>query len=134
MIRLGHRVVAEVGSVVSGDTVQIGAGSQIAEVRTNLLKATKANVGKEGPVTLPLVADFCPVPAFECGGQDVRVKKGQSVTLPPGSYGAVELLNGADLTLAPGTYEFCSLRGGRRTTITAGEGDDRQRTGHACAG
>jgi hypothetical protein len=122
ILHLGRRSVIEVASVASADTIRLGNGSQIAAVAANVLEKSRASVGQEGAVELPLVDAFCPVPALVCGDQDVVVRKNKTESLPPGSYGAVVLQNGADLVLEPGTYEFCSLRGGRKASIvTSGE-------------
>ena len=122
LLQLGRRFVVEAGSIASADTVRIGEESQVAAVAANELEATRATVGESGPVLLPLVTGFCPVPAFGCGGEAVMVRRNKTLSLLPGSYGAVELWSGADLVLGPGTYEFCSLRAGRKATVMAGAG------------
>jgi len=122
LLQLGRRFVVEAGSIASADTVRIGEESQVAAVAANELEATRATVGESGPVLLPLVTGFCPVPAFGCGGEAVMVRRNKTLSLLPGSYGAVELSSGADLVLGPGTYEFCSLRAGRKATVMAGAG------------
>jgi hypothetical protein len=73
------------------------------------------------PVTLPLVDPFCqiPVPNFTCGGQEIIVSPGSSVSLTPGVYGRVRVLNGATLDLDQGTYTFCDVKMGREATIIA---------------
>jgi hypothetical protein len=114
---LGRRSVVEAGSTASADTVRLGNGSQVAAVASNQLEGTKAAVGQQGPVALPLLADFCLVPMVACGGEAVVVRKQASMPLPPGAYGDLVLQNGATLLLGPGTYQFCSIRGGRRATL-----------------
>jgi hypothetical protein len=47
-----------------------------------------------------------PVFGFTAGGEDVRVGKGSSASLPPGSYGRILVRDGATLTLGSGTYFF----------------------------
>jgi hypothetical protein len=117
-LRLGRKTLVEDGATVAGDTVAIGNGSQVPVVEANVLKAPKAIVGSVSGATLPLRDPFCPIPALECGGPEVRVERGQSAgPLAPGSYGDVVLKNGATLTLAGGDYQFCSLRTGRNATI-----------------
>lgn len=55
--------------------------------------------------------NIAPVPAvpfpaltFTAGGKNITVGSKQSLTLPPGSYGEVKVLNGGKLTLASGQY------------------------------
>jgi hypothetical protein len=117
-LRLGRKTLVEDGATVAGDTVAIGNGSEVPVVEANVLKALKAIVGSVSGAMLPLRDPFCPIPALECGGPEVRVERGQSAgPLAPGSYGDVVLKNGATLTLAGGDYQFCSLRTGRNATI-----------------
>ncbi len=122
LLKAGRQVTVATGSVATADTVRVGPGSRMAEVAANDLEANRAAIGTQGPATLPLVAAFCPVPAFACGGSPVTLRRGETTTLPPGTYGTVDIRNGAGLTLGPGVYEFCSVRGGRRAVITGAAG------------
>ncbi len=123
LLQLGRRSIVATGGSARGDTVRLGNGSQVPIAAFNTLQAPKATVGTEQtPVTLPLVDDFCPVPAFACGGESVKVRKNGSQQLAPGTYGDVLLQNGSTLELVAGTYEFCSLRGGRKAEVIVAGG------------
>jgi len=119
-LRLGRRVHVAADGTVSGDAVSIGNGSVVPAVAANALHAPQASIGSVTAPTLPLHTPFCPIPAFECGGASVQVKRGESVgPLAPGSYGDVLVQNGGTLLLGEGSYRVCSLQAGRGATIAA---------------
>jgi hypothetical protein len=66
---------------------------------------------------LPLVSPCCPIPTFTCGNELVIVRRGETLSITPGTYGSLRVLNGARLNLAPGTYVFCSIKVGREAQI-----------------
>ena len=51
------------------------------------------------------------------GLADVKVKKGQSLSLAPGAYGEVEVADDATLVLSAGRYFLKEIRVGQRSTI-----------------
>src|SRR5262245_46657153 len=119
-LRLGRRTRVGGDATVTADTVRIGNGSQIPVLFANVLlgSGAKESVGSVSGAILPIQEPFCTIPALDCGGSPVRVKRGATgPQLPPGSYGDVELEQGSRLFLAGGAYQFCSLRVGRRAAI-----------------
>lgn len=110
---------ALVTDTLAADTVALKNGARANRVETNhLILGKGTSIGSQGPVTLPLAAPFCPIPALTCGGPDVVVAKAANDTLAPGTYGALILANAASLQLTPGgTYNFCSVRVGRNATL-----------------
>jgi hypothetical protein len=110
--RFGKNVKAG-AATIAGDHVGVGEGTSVGNVLGNTVRLGPGVVvgGTVGtPGSLPLVEPFCEIPAFECGGSNVTVPIGDSLTLPPGTYGSLTVLRAATLTLSPGTYQFCSLK------------------------
>jgi hypothetical protein len=120
LFRLGKSVTITDGHTIAADAVKLGSDASVFDVRTNKLKTGGGTIirGSQGPATLPLTNPFCPIPAFTCGGTDVNVPTGSSVTLAPGSYNRLIVGNGATVTLSPaGTFSFCSVRTGRSALV-----------------
>src|SRR6185369_10516870 len=46
------------------------------------------------------------------------VRRGEALSITPGTYGALRVYNGARLNLAPGLYVFCSIKVGRDAQVT----------------
>jgi hypothetical protein len=115
------------GATLFGDRVMLGNATSVFNVRANNFVSGQDVVirGATGPVTVPLIANFCPVPAFQpCGGNDLLVPAaGVTGPIAPGTYRNARIPNGATLVLSPGAYRFCSLTAGRNTAIrTTGAG------------
>jgi hypothetical protein len=66
----------------------------------------------------PLIDPLPPDPSCTPGSQGVSVAKGASMSLAPGSYGRVRVLNGATLELTGGTYCFGDVKLGRKAKIS----------------
>ncbi len=62
-------------------------------------------------ITLPVVSPFV------AGGPDVSVDDDEVITLPPGSYGEVEIERDGELRLSAGTYYFEELVGNTDTRL-----------------
>src|SRR5262245_11997696 len=58
-----------------------------------------------------------PQPFPACGTTDVRVNKGESMTLPAGPYGVVRVRNGGTLVLSGGDYFLCGLHVSRNSVL-----------------
>jgi hypothetical protein len=117
---IGKGVSMPDDTVVMGDSVRIGEGSNVFRVEANQLFAQPGTIirGGSGPALLPAVSPFCSIPSVPCGGPDVGLEVNQdSPPLPPGSYGTVLVRNGGTLKLAPGTFNFCRLLVGRGGSV-----------------
>jgi hypothetical protein len=118
----GKQAFQSDGGTVAADDLGLGQGTSVANLLGNTLRLGPGAVvrGTTGVAVLPLTTPFCPIPDFGCDADaPLRVPRGGSVgPLPPGSYGALTILNGGTLVLAPGTFEFCSFKTARRTTLT----------------
>ena len=120
VFQLGKDVFVSDGSTTAGDTVRIGARTSIYRLETNNFYQGPFSSVRDGvgPFVPPLTAPYCPIPVLTCGGPDVIVQGGTSVTLTPGTYGRVFVLAGATLTLAPaGTFNFCALKIARDANV-----------------
>jgi hypothetical protein len=120
-VLIGRRVTVADDTAVEATNVRIGNSSRVFDVNAeNLLKGKNAVVAgsTSNTVDLPLEDPFCEIPAIECDGENVLVPKGgDSVTLTPGSYGALAMHNGTTVRLEAGTYTFCAVKAGRNATI-----------------
>jgi cysteine-rich repeat protein len=121
---LGRHVVLADDTAVAAATVRLLNDASVFDVATNALRTSRAVAirGTLSPVTLPLATSFCTTPGVSCGGRDVRVEKGGSGTLAPGSYGQLSIENGGTLSLAAGSYAFCGVRAARHAAIVVGGG------------
>jgi len=112
--KFGQDVFMEDGTSVSADTLKIGTGSSVYDVFTNNLRPSlDATIrGSVQPLTLPVLSEFCSVPDFACGTEDVIVPDGVTLLgLAPGAYGRLILANGATLQLNElAEYTFCSIK------------------------
>ena len=121
-LRLSHDAFTSDGTVVIGDHVELGDGSNVARVLTNDLHRGQNVTVRSGvapPPSLPLTTPCCPIPAIACGSGTLFVRAGETQILTPGSYGALRIQNTGEVQLEPGTYSFCSIRTGRSTRIEA---------------
>src|SRR5262249_1470957 len=105
---------------VSGALVGLGNGANIFNLNVDnggLQRGKKVVIrGVQGSFT---PGASCTLPPIECGGQDVFVRKNQSLNLAQGTFtfNKVTLENGATLTLAAGVYNVCQIRTGRNANI-----------------
>ena len=109
-------------TMVIGDSVRIGEGSNVSRVEANQLFAQPGTIIRDGtgPAVLPAVSPFCSTPTVPCGGATVDIDLNEDAPpLAPGSYGSVLVRNGGMLKLAPGTFSFCRLLVGRGGSIEA---------------
>ena len=110
------------GTKVTANRVRLFAGTSAYDVDANHLENLGTVRGTYTPAYAPSGASaFCTATAFACGGPNVLVQ-GAGATLPPGSYGAVEVDIGATLTVTSGVYELCSLRFQPNATLTVEAG------------
>jgi cysteine-rich repeat protein len=122
LVRTGRAVMALDGTVLVGDAVVLGRDTTVDDVETNdLEEGSQSEVrGEVRSATLPVLEPACTIPAVECGGDAVTVRRRKTTDLPPGRYGAVVVGNGATLRLTDGLYEFCDLRVGRKGKVVGG--------------
>jgi Pro-kumamolisin, activation domain len=90
-------------------SVTLGPGSVIGALDANAVKNLgAASVGTISPYVIPTMPPIAlGRPLSATGGADVTVAAGQTTTLPPGSYGALEVGGTVNLTL--GAYSFTSV-------------------------
>lgn len=120
-LNTGRNVRFADGSTLIADAVALGHAADAFAVLANQLTLGPNAVVRNGSgpaPALPLAQPFCDIPAFTCGGDDVRVLPGETVgPLAPGTYGTVRVLNGGTLLLAPGTFQFCGVTMGRSARL-----------------
>src|SRR5262249_20559856 len=117
-LRLGRHVFFADATSVSGAFVGLGNGSSVFDLNVDELDAGRNAVvrGVQGPFQSG-PAD-CDLPAIQCGGQNVSVRRGAPTqTLAPGTYNILSLDKGTVLTLSPGVFTFCQIRADRNATI-----------------
>jgi len=127
------------GSELSAHSVSLSGQAECASLRTNNLQSSSPNCTNPLPFAAPFpdVASICdhPEPFPACDpGNPITVASGATVTLPPGTYGAVVLeVNpgfGSTLELG-GTYTFCSLEVRRDARIRFSAESDVRIVGNA---
>jgi hypothetical protein len=95
--------IASIPSVTVGDGAQVGGSIVSADQITVALSASVG--GPIEPQTLPMLTPFPTVPiTLPPPTEDVHVKPGHFLALPPGSYGKVAIQPHATLSLTSGTY------------------------------
>jgi hypothetical protein len=130
-LTFGRNVTVTPQHTAAGDTVRIGASSNIYRVLTGaperLIKGPGVVTVIEGLTTFPLCppgSPPCPVGPFDCSGApDLTLGRNGSLTEGPPSFAAVKfgqlvLHNGADLILREGEYTFCSILMARNSSVT----------------
>jgi len=122
LVRTGRGVIALDATLLVGDAVVLGRDTTVDDVETNDLEQGRQSEvrGEVRPAVLPVLEPACSIPAVECGGDAITVRRRKTTELPPGRYGAVVVGNGATLKLASGLYEFCDLRVGRKGKVVGG--------------
>jgi len=97
-------------SWVLGDTVEIRQAASVFSVGYNrLLNAGNIQGDKRTPLSLVLLPALPALPAVTPGTRDVMVGKRGSLTLDPGSYGALVVDQQGTLILKPGLYQVKSV-------------------------
>ncbi len=121
-----HKVVMDDGSQVNADSLRITKDCDVWDVFANTLNAGSDVVPRHsGPnsFTTPLLLGQPSFPSFSCNGANpFTVGKHVTATMPPGTYGAVNLEDGSHTTLQPGAYAMCELRAGKDAMITTAAG------------
>ncbi|RMH20893.1 MAG: tandem-95 repeat protein [Acidobacteria bacterium] len=110
-LEVGKDVTTAAGWRLAGDRVEIKKGSQIGgDVAYNQLDNKGTILGSEiTPLALPV---FAPLPPFQTGtptADDLRVKKGDSLSLPAGDYGALRVEKGGTVLFEGGVYSFAEI-------------------------
>lgn len=125
-LQWGRKSFFHNGTHTVADVVnRAGENSSLSCLFANALHSPLANIAIRdcggAPVEWtpqPLIDPLPPDPTCAPGGAGVTVAKGESLTLPPGAYGRVRVLNGATLELAGGAYCFADVKLGRKAKIT----------------
>jgi hypothetical protein len=121
-LRISQHSFMSNGTAAIGNRVEIGDDSDVFSVRTNdFHRGDNVSVrsGVFAPPPFPLVTPCCPIPPITCGNGPVVVRRNETFSITPGTYGALRVLNGGTLNLAAGTYTFCSIKVGRDARIVA---------------
>ncbi len=113
----GRSVQIDKPAVVTGDVFgdRVGLAKNAAvsgAVHYNQIFNAGASVGSlVTPLSLPVLAPLPPFHAAEVnpGAANVNVGGGQTVTLPPGSYGDILVAQGGTLVFAGGVYDVRSI-------------------------
>jgi hypothetical protein len=120
LLHTGRNAFFTDGSTVTADQVVLGPSTDAWAAATNglvLHPHAAVRAGETAAPPLPLDLE-CPIPAFDCGGDDVVVLPDADVEpLAPGTYGTLILRNGTTLQLLPGTYGVCALEIGRQARL-----------------
>ncbi len=124
-IVLGRSARAEDGTVLDAAGVRLGRGASVSSVRTDKLVSGRGAAVRGQRLTTAMVAPTCET-APACDRPRVRLAKGATLALPPGTYGAVRLAAAARLQLANGSYRFCELRLGAGASVLAPAGGSVQ--------
>ena len=118
-VRVGESATMhQAGSRVVGDTVKLLNRSTVYDVIDNFLLNKRGTV--LGTVAASMDVPFLALPASPAivpGTAPVTVAKNGSLTLPPGSYGAVHVQKGGTLILAGGVYQLLSLDVDQQGTV-----------------
>ena len=119
--RLGWRSTMLPGTTVSGGRVFLDNFAVADDVAASTFVRGRGVVVL-GDVTtdVPALPDpFCPVPAVTCGGDTVKIARGETMALAPGRYGRIHVLADATLELTGGTYEACAFEAANNATLRA---------------
>jgi hypothetical protein len=129
------------GSQLAADETTFNrSGGSVFELFHNLGSLERVEVRQPPvePLALPIIPGTCdtdcnpnvaaletacgfPAPFPPCNhGNPVDVKQGESLALPPGTYGDVRVRDGATLTLGGGAYDVCSLAVAKHAVVTGG--------------
>jgi Pro-kumamolisin, activation domain/Subtilase family len=89
-------------------STSLGYDASVGDVQTTTLQNNGAKLGTVAPFPSALP----PIPLAlmpGAAGSDVNVASHQSVTLLPGTYGALTIADHCNVTLGPGTYSFSNV-------------------------
>jgi hypothetical protein len=110
------------GTQVNADTMRITNLCKVWDVYANGLTGGSDVVPvNSGPTSFstPLLSTMPTIPAFNCDANNpVTVRKGDTTTLAPGTYGNTVFQDNTNVTLQPGIYNFCDLHVGRNAIVT----------------
>lgn len=106
-------------SRIHANRLYLGRDAQIHDVFVNKIDVARgARVGNvHQPLSLPLDVALPSAPSPGPGGPDIRVERGETLELPPGSYGEVAVDRDAMLVLTGGNYHLSALNLARDTQL-----------------
>ncbi len=95
---------------IYGDTIKIKNNASVYDVYYNELNNNGTCRGTETtPLALPLSVTLPDFPTPNPGAEDYDIPIGETLTLPPSSYGEIMVRMNATLILTGGTYHFENL-------------------------
>ena len=123
-LALGRRAHANDGVRCAADRLRLGVGARAFDVAYNTLNrgAERATIAGTAtvPLALPIAESSCTVAATTCGGPDISLAANEvRELLAPQSYGRLRVRRGATLTLAPGSFAFCEITIARDARVHA---------------
>ncbi len=106
-------------SAIAGDTVKLKQSAEVFGIFYNQLDAApSATYGQViTPLTLPLVNNLPTLPPINPGSTSYTLAQNESLTLPAGAYGQIQLSKKASLTLTGGIYHLANLNLGDQTRL-----------------
>ena len=121
-LKIARDGTAANGTTVTAHDLTLGNNTTVDDVKANgvFLARGAAIHGARMTPTLPITTPCCDIPAATCGGNDVRVQKGEHhAPLAPGTYSSLTMMNNGTLTLMPGAYTFCDVVVAKNAKITS---------------
>jgi hypothetical protein len=118
-LSVGQRVMIASGSSVKAHRIKVKQGAVVnGDVYYNELDNNGTITGSQHtPLSLPLVASLPEFKVSTPGTQNITVAQNSNRTLPPGSYGDIEIKKNGRLILTGGTYHLKSITAGEDTRI-----------------
>jgi hypothetical protein len=120
LLTLGKNVVARDGSVLMGDRVRLGIGSDVANVVGNTVqksRGAKVRGVERNTLSVPLVVDATLRAPESCQGPAVEVPTGTASNLAPGLYGVLRIRDGGRVVADAGPYRFCAIHLGKNAQL-----------------
>ncbi|MFC2015154.1 Ig-like domain-containing protein [Chloroflexota bacterium] len=129
-LKVGVRVSTAAGSNLIADSIRIQNRATVAgSVYYNELDSKETIGGSmNSPVTLPIFGSG-EIPAFMDAipddNNDISVKQNESVSIPPGNYGKIDIKKGGSLVLgSTGIYNIRTIQAGPDTSVLVNAADE----------
>jgi hypothetical protein len=113
-LSIGIGVTTAAGSSIKAHRIKVKSGATVhGSIHYNTIENNGTITGTQHtPLPLPLVATLPEFKSATPGTQNILVPQGGSQTLPPGTYGGIEVRKNGRLTLTGGEYHVASLTAG----------------------
>ncbi len=120
-LAIGDHATVDSARNLLAPSISLASHASVGNVQTSVLQnngGSFAHLGAFAASTMP------PVPLARSGaaGSDISVASHQSVTLAPGSYGALRISDHSGVTLNSGTYSFTSVAMADHAQLSASAG------------